>query len=89
MHITTSVLDAWTDRIHPHPLPIGVHLIRLEEGDVLSHNPNPRVDNSIVGPAIVEMCIYRDGGWSAREMKYETPESIALAASLAVRGEKP
>jgi hypothetical protein len=86
MHLTTNILDIFA-RHSRDLLGGGTCLIQLEEDDVLSYISDPRADNSIVGPAIVELTVFRDGGWRAREVVYETAESVALAASLAQRHE--
>lgn len=88
MHLTTSTLHAWATT---PPYPSGSTLIRLEDGDSMPANPGTLVvpvAPNIEGPALVELVVFRDGGWSAREMVYETPESIALAASDAQRRRK-
>lgn len=85
MHLTRETLDTWAAALrarlaHPGPASGYTRLIRLEDGDSIV-----ATTGTISGPAIVELVVYRDGGWSAREQVYETPESIALAASLAQR----
>jgi hypothetical protein len=85
MHLTREALDTFASHLRQSPTEarhwIGDArtLIRLEEGDSMGTVP------ALTGPAIVELVVYRDGGWSARELVYETPESIALAASLSIR----
>lgn len=88
MHLTRETLDIFASRqtaIH-RAAPVRLRwLVRLEEGDSMDADTawNPR---QIEGPTIVELVVvYRDGGWRAREQVCETPESIALAASLAQR----
>jgi hypothetical protein len=88
MHLTREALDMWAAAEYPKTRQVSDRrtLIRLEEGDIMDIRLHPRgITNVAAGPALVELIVYRDGGWSAREMDYETPESIALAASLAQR----
>lgn len=89
MYLTREALDAWADSLrnvgNVVTGSIGSHLIRLEEGDSMPRREDSNPGTMITGPALVELVVYRDGGWSARELAYETVESIALAASLAQR----
>lgn len=86
MHLTREALDVWAG--NQHRLPYGKYVLLLAEGDSVD---GPGFDPAVVlvpieGPAVVELVVYRDGGWSARALQHETVESIALAASLAQRG---
>lgn len=77
MHLTRETLDAWAATLQIAASDRR-RILRLEEGDSMDGgNPNAPGTCTIPGPAIVELIVYRDGGWSARELPCETPESIA------------
>lgn len=91
MHLTREIIDRWAESLRANRPRIGppgglTRLVRLEEGDSIIAVSNPQIlrdaAHDIEGPAIVELVVYRDGGWAAREQVFETPESIALAASI-------
>jgi hypothetical protein len=76
-HLTYTDVDRWATIAGA-----GRYLVRVVSGERMPIRVHPQaMTNTVAGPAIVELVVFRDGGWTAREMHYETPESIAVTAS--------
>ena len=97
-HLTHETLDAWAAETRrqlrrPGPPEGYVRRLLLAEGDSVSRGTlpsfSPPYDKTglvIHGPALVELVVFRDGGWSAREVPYLTPDDVVLIASLTQQG---
>lgn len=73
MDLTVEQIDRWVSGCEP-----GTYLVQLAAGDTMpTRDTSPR--DTIEGPALVTVSVYRDGGWSAVVQRIVwTPEEIAL-----------
>lgn len=70
MYLNRNTITAWSENQPP-----GTTLVKLNIDDVMDRSTNG-ADPYITGPGVVELTVYRDGGWTARPKLYETPETI-------------
>ena len=76
LSLTRDTIDAWVEARRARG-DVGPVLVKLEAGDRMDIKLHSRgISNTAVGPALIELTVYRDGGWDVREMTYETPGTI-------------
>lgn len=82
MHLDRATLDAWAAERGAGLSGSGPgrYLIRLGDGDTLTTS----IGGILYGPAVVEVVVYRDGGWIARAVPTQTPATILLEVGTVV-----
>jgi hypothetical protein len=70
--LTAEQLDRWAALEHERGHR-GVYTLQLAPGDAIALN---HAGGTVHGPGVVELVVFRDGGWSARPLPVETPASI-------------
>jgi hypothetical protein len=74
MYLSRDTISTWAGRQQP-----GATRVKLDADDVMDRSTNGAAPY-ITGPGIVELTVYRDGGWSATPKLFETPGTIYWAA---------